>query len=79
MKPLFDADEFAKSIRRRLADLNMSKKDAAAEMGVNASTLTRITADAKTPDIETALGYPGRAEMIHRDDMVVGRGAVEGV
>lgn len=33
----------------------MSKKDAAAEMGVNASTLTRITADAKTPDIENYL------------------------
>ena len=25
-------------------------------------------------DIETALGYPGRAEMIHRDDMALGLG-----
>lgn len=55
MKPLFDADEFAKSIRRRLADLNMSKKDAAEQMSVNASTLTRITADGKAPDVENYL------------------------
>ena len=25
-------------------------------------------------DIETVLGYPGRAEMIHRDDMALGVG-----
>ena len=25
-------------------------------------------------DIETVLGYPGRAEMIHRDDMALGLG-----
>ena len=25
-------------------------------------------------DIETVLGFPGRAEMIHRDDMALGLG-----
>ena len=31
----------------------------------------------KTAEIETVLGYQARAAMIHRDDMVIGRGAVE--
>lgn len=55
MKPMFNADEFAREIRRKLADRNISKKEAAAEMDVNASTLTRITADGKAPDVENYL------------------------
>lgn len=54
-KPMFDAENFARDIRLKLADRNMSKKDAAKEMDVNASTLTRITADGKTPDVENYL------------------------
>lgn len=52
---MFNADEFAREIRRKLADRNISKKEAAAEMDVNASTLTRITADGKAPDVENYL------------------------
>ena len=41
---------------------------------VATATLAALVLGTASRDIETALGHPGRAEMIHRDDMALGLG-----
>lgn len=53
--PLFDLAAYALSIRRRMADLNISYRDAAPTIGISHATLHRTAKAKGLPDVETYL------------------------
>lgn len=55
MKSLFDPEAYARTIRVRLAELNLQQQDAARDMAVDKSVLCRICKHAKPPSVENYL------------------------
>lgn len=54
MKPLFDAKEFGRKLRMKLADLNIDVRSAAKKIGVSPATISRVCCE-KSPDVENYL------------------------
>jgi hypothetical protein len=55
MKPLFNADEFAKSIRVRIAERDIDMLTAAKETGVSHASISRICSGKLAPGVENYL------------------------
>ena len=54
MKPLWNAERFARQLRVRIAEKGITRKTAASQIGVSASTVTRVC-NGKAPDMESYL------------------------
>lgn len=52
---LFDQAAFARSIRIRLAERNITLRDGAKEVGCSHATLCRVASLGKSPDVENYL------------------------
>lgn len=55
LEPLFDLTAFARRVRVRMADLNLSYRDAAPLIGVAVPTLNRVARAKGPPDVENYL------------------------
>lgn len=52
---LFDQENFARRIRVRIAERNISQAECAAETGISKATISRICSSKKSPDVENYL------------------------